>query len=106
MAAFEDFNVRDTRVRDIFRANNPQIPEMTFWIVKERRPDEVILTSYDPNDKVETGFTTLRTLTALNANYTYFPRSVVAGGRKQRSKRVKRRTKRRRTKRVKRVRRY
>jgi hypothetical protein len=98
MAAYEDFNVQDTKVRDIFRANNPQIPEMAFWIVKERRPDEVILASYDPNHNVETGFTTSRTLTALNTNYTYFRRNP-AGGRKRRSRRVRRR-------RVKRSRRY
>ena len=95
MAAYEDFNVQDTKVRDIFRANNPQIPEMAFWIVKERRPDEVILASYDPNHNIETGFTTSRTLTALNANYSYFRRNS-AGGRRRRS------LKRRRTRRVKR----
>ena len=93
MAATEDFNVRDTRVRDIFRNNNPQIPEMTFWIVKERRPDEVILASYDPNNNVETGFTNSRTLDALNANYTYFRRNP-AGGRRRRSKRKSRKSRR------------
>jgi hypothetical protein len=31
MAAFEDFNIYDTQVRDIFRDNNPVAPNRTYW---------------------------------------------------------------------------
>lgn len=116
MAPAQEFNIYDTQAGDIFRDNNPE-SDRIYWIVRERQEglhgDRVILDSYDPDRNMDTDFTVLKTLEALNNGYTFYRRNSVDplnGGRKRKRRSLKgrksRQSKRRRVKRSRRSRRY
>ena len=81
MAAVEDFNITDTKARDIFRYNHP--PE-GFWIVTRRYFDSVFMRGYDTNTNVMNNNVVVESLNDLNNHYTYIRRNP-AGGRKRQS---------------------
>ena len=101
MAATEDFNINNTRPRDVFRDNNPVAPDRTYWIVRIREGARVMLDSYDPNNNADTGYGVSKTLEALHNNYTYVYRNPINGGRKRKRQSLKGKKSRRSKKRVK-----
>jgi hypothetical protein len=100
MAPGSIFNISDTQPRDVFRDNYPVAPNRTYWIVRTREGNRVMLDSYDPNNNSDTGYAVSKTLDDLNNFYTYVRRNPVDpinGGRRRRSLKIRksRRTKRR-----------
>lgn len=99
MAPAEQFIITDTQPRDVFRDNNPVAPNRTYWIVRQREGNRVMLDSYDINNNSDTGYAVSKTLEALNNGYTFYRRNSVDplnGGRKRKRRSLKgRRTKRR-----------
>lgn len=98
MAAFVDFNINDTQPRDVFRDNNAVYPDRTYWIVRTRENNRVMLDSYDPTNNRDTGWGTSKTLVDLDAGYTHVrlnPVDPINGGRKRKRRSLKGRKSRR-----------
>ena len=107
MAAYEDFNVQDTKPGDIFKDNNPVALDRTYWIIINRNPNNVFMRGYNLNTKmIIPNITFYATLDDLNNDYTYIRRNP-AGGRRRRSRKSKRtRRSKKRVKRSRKSRRY
>lgn len=109
MAAYEDFNVQDTKPGDIFKDNNPVALDRTYWIIINRNPNNVFMRGYNLDTKmIIPNITFYATLDDLNNDYTYiYIRRNPAGGRRRRSRKSKRtRRSKKRVKRSRKSRRY
>jgi hypothetical protein len=109
MAPDPHFNVLDPQPRDVFIDNNPVAQNRTYWIVRTREGDRVMLDSYDPNNNSDTGYAVSKTLNDLNNYYTYLRRNPVdplGGGRKRKRRSLKSRKSKRRKSIKKRSRKY